>query len=77
MVGGGFSAQVEVRQPVLAVLEGLQAVDDEWFGEVFGVVEASVDQALASETFDLALDRRGGDTELAGDLVANGPGAAY
>jgi hypothetical protein len=60
---------VEVAGVVLAVLEGLEAVEDEGFyGGPGGPVELVVEQAVAAQAQDVAGDGGGGDVEVAGDL---------
>jgi hypothetical protein len=64
---------VELADPVLAVFEALEAIEDERFaGLAAGPMALVEEQAVAAEALELALDRRGRDGELAGDLAVGG-----
>jgi hypothetical protein len=78
---------VQVVGPVLAVLEGAQAVENEALAGGAPRAQRLVEEkAVASEAIGLALDRAVGDAELARDLaqpgaaqeaVEDGPGQTY
>jgi hypothetical protein len=62
--------EVQVHGPVLAVLEGAKAVEDEDFARrLFGSQSFVKEQTVASESFTQPLDRAVRDLELAGDLA--------
>src|SRR5512139_388572 len=67
----GADQEVELEGPVLAVLEGPQAVEHERLarGGVPRPQPLEEEQAVASEALALALDAAVGETELAGDLA--------
>jgi hypothetical protein len=61
---------VELADPVLAVFEALETVEDERFaGLTLGPMALVEEEAVTAEALELALDRRGRDSELAGDLA--------
>jgi len=61
------------REPVLAVLEALETIEDEALGGRSPGSELSIQQqAVAPETLDLALHGRGVNAELPGDLPERG-----
>jgi hypothetical protein len=64
---------VEFADPVLTVLEGLEAIEDEGFaGLAAGSMAFVEEQAVTAEALELALDAGGRGVELAGDLAVGG-----
>jgi hypothetical protein len=65
--------QVQVEGPVLAVLEGPEAVENQGFARGrFGAKLFMEEQAVATEAFCLVLKRAVRDTELTADLAKTG-----
>ena len=69
-VGVLLDGQVMVEGPVLGLLEGDEAVDDELVDRFGRLHELGVEeQAVAAEAAELAVDGRGGDVQIPGDLA--------
>ena len=69
----GSDEQVQVEGPVLAVLEGPEAVEHErLIGCPFGADLFMKEQAVAAEALHLSLNGAVGDAELAADLTQTG-----
>jgi hypothetical protein len=70
---GDPDEQVEIEGPVLAVLEGSKAVEDQRFlGGAPGSPLFMEEQTVSAETFGLALDGLVRDPELSADLTETG-----
>ena len=69
----GAHEKVDLEGPVLAVLEGVEAIEDESLvGGPSGSEPLVEEQTVAAEPLGLALDGGVGDTELEGDLAKRG-----
>lgn len=69
-VVGRANEQVQIEGPVLAVLEGPEAVENEGLGGRFAGSQPLVEeQAVSAEALGLVLDGAVVDTELAADLA--------
>jgi hypothetical protein len=70
----GTDQEVQIEGPVLAVFEGAEAVEDEWFrGGLLRSLLLMEEQAVSTEPLGLALEGAVGDTEFAADLAQAGP----
>ena len=72
---GGSDQEVEVHGPVLALLEGTEAVEDQGLvGRLAGPSDLVEEEAVAAEALGEALEGAVGDAHLAGDLAQAGAG---